>query len=88
MGAVKALLDHEHGDAQRGARAWAARLVIKPLVTSILVVTDGPEQNRDVNRKLEAALLHLEAGFSVTPPLAVVDHTADTAPERPKKGAA
>jgi hypothetical protein len=86
--AIKMLLDQEHSDAQRRTRAWAARLVLEPLVTHILVVTDTPEQNREVNRKLEAELLQLQAGFSVTTPLAVEDNPTVAAPERPKKGAA
>lgn len=86
--AIKTLLDQEHSDARRGARAWAGRLVLEPLVTHILVVTDSPEPNREVNRKLEAELLQLQAGFSVTTPLAVEDTSTATAPERPKRGAA
>jgi hypothetical protein len=86
--AVKALLDHAHSEAQGRARAWAARLVLEPLVTHILVVTDSPEQNREVNRKLEAELLQLQAGFSVTTPLAVEEDATPSAPERRKRGAA
>jgi hypothetical protein len=42
-------------------------------VTHILVVSDSPEQDLEVNRRVEAALSLLEAGFSVTVPLAVGD---------------
>ncbi|HWZ27605.1 MAG TPA: hypothetical protein VNX15_03535 [Gemmatimonadales bacterium] len=70
---IKALLDHEHGDAQRGARTWTGRLVLDALMTHILVVSDGPEQNREVNRKLEAELAGLKAGFALTAPMPVVD---------------
>jgi len=36
-------------------------------------VSDGPEQNYDGNQKLEAKLQELNAGFSITAPIAVVD---------------
>ena len=68
---VESLLDDEHTDAGRGARTWVGRLIVDDQVTHILVVSDGPDQDRDVNRKLEAELTKMEAGFLVTAPLAV-----------------
>jgi hypothetical protein len=68
---IKTLLDHENTDARRGARTWAARVVLERQVTHILVVSDSPEQDREVNRRLEAALQELDAGFSITVPLPV-----------------
>lgn len=71
--AIQTLLDHEHADAQRGARTWGGRVVLEQEVTLILVVSDSPEQNREINRKLEAELKALQAGFSITAPMAVED---------------
>ena len=68
---IKALLDHAHSDAERGARTWSGRVVHEEQVTHILVVADSPEQNHDVNRKLEAALQALKAAFSITTPMAI-----------------
>ena len=71
--AVQALLDHEHGDAGRDARTWTGRIVLDPLMTHILVVSDGPAQDREVNRQLEAAFAGLKAAFALTAPMPVVD---------------
>lgn len=68
---VKALLDQENVAAQRAARVWTGRIVVEPQITHILVVSDSAEQNREVNLRLEAALKELDAGFSLTTPLAV-----------------
>lgn len=42
--------------------------------THILIVSDGPERNHSINRRLEAELGRLGAAFSVTEPLEVADH--------------
>jgi len=73
---IKTLLDQENADAQRGARTWAGRVVLEQQITHILVVSDSPEQNHDVNRRLEAKLQELNAGFSITVPIAVADDVA------------
>ena len=69
--AIRALLDREAMDAKTRARTWEARLVAEDHVTHILVVSDSPEQDLDVNQRVEAELRDLEAGFSVTVPMAV-----------------
>jgi len=71
--AIKLLLDRAHTDAQRGARTWTGRVVVEEQITHILIVSDSPEQNHDVNRRLEAKLLELDAGFSMTMPVAVAE---------------
>jgi hypothetical protein len=78
---IKTILDQENADAQRTAKTWAGRVVVEQQVTHILVVSDSPEQNHDVNRRLEAKLQELHAGFSMTVPIAVADDpaTADSA---------
>ena len=69
--AIRAILDREAVDARTRARKWEGRLVAEEHVTHILVVSDCPEQNLAVNSRVEAELRALEAGFSVTAPMAV-----------------
>lgn len=68
---IQTLLDHEHSVARRGARTWEGRFVLEEQITHILVVSDSPDQDREVNRKLGVALNQLKAGFSLTVPMAV-----------------
>ena len=72
---IKTLLDHAHTEAQRGERTWTGRVVVEEQITHILIVSDSPEQDEAVNRRLEAKLLELNAGFSITAPIAVADDT-------------
>lgn len=69
---IQTLLDTEESGARRGARTWGVGLVVAQQGTRILVVTDTPDQHREVNRRLEATLDGLGAGFSMTMPMAVV----------------
>ena len=71
--AIKTLLDHAHTEAQRGERTWTGRVVVEEQITHILIVSDSPEQNHEVNRQLEAKLQELKAGFAITVPVAVSD---------------
>jgi hypothetical protein len=73
LATITNLLDNEHLDARRGERTWVGRVVTEQQVTHILVVSDSPEQNRDVNRRLEAELEQLQVDFSITAPMAVTD---------------
>jgi hypothetical protein len=73
LSGVKAILDREHTDARLLERTWEGRFVAEQQVTHILVVSDGPEQSHDVNRRLESALRDLGANFTITTPLAVAD---------------
>jgi len=73
LAAIKSLLVAEHQSAKDHAHTWEGRFVHEEEVTHILVVSDSPDQHQEANRKLEAALTALEAGFSLTAPLAVVD---------------
>ncbi len=68
---LQALLDQEHLEARNGARTWGGQVVLEPQVTRILVVSDSPAQDREVNRKLEAELRKLKAIFAISVPLAV-----------------
>jgi len=69
--AIKALLDLTHREAKLEARAWKGRLVVEEQITHILVVSDNPAQDTDLNRRLEADLRDLEVGFSITAAMAV-----------------
>lgn len=73
--AIKVLLDNAHTDAQRAGRTWSGRVVVEEQVTHILIVSDSPAQNHEANRRLEAKLQELNAGFSITVPVAVADDT-------------
>lgn len=68
---IRALLEGENLAALTGAGAWAGRLILEQRVTHILIVSDTPIQNREINCKLEAELERLHAVFSVTEPLVV-----------------
>jgi hypothetical protein len=68
---ITALLDREAMDAKTQARTWQGRLVAEEHVTHILVVSDSPEQDLEANHRVEAELRDLEAGFSVTVPMAL-----------------
>ena len=78
LGAVKALLEREHEAAGDGSGTWVSRLVFEERVTHILVVSDTPRQDLEVNRRLERKLRDLKAGFSVTTPLVVDDDSGPT----------
>lgn len=68
---VRALLEREHARAAGGDSTWKGRFVRENRVTHILVVTDSPDQGREINRRLEAGLKAIEAGFAITVPLAI-----------------
>lgn len=67
-GALRALLDEEHATAAREGRRWTGKLVYKQLVTHLLVVSDHPDQDRDINRRVEKCLKAISPGFAVTAP--------------------
>jgi len=73
LGAIQTLLDREHVDAQREARTWAGRIVREPKVTLILVVSDTPAQDREINHRLAVEVTLLQAALLITKPLAVAD---------------
>lgn len=73
---IATLLAHENDVARREGRTWRAKVVLERQVTHILVVSDRPEQDREVNLKLEAGLRDMKVGFSITAPMAVGDDVA------------
>ena len=79
---IRALLEGENLAALSGPGAWAGRLILEQKIVHILIVSDTPVRNREINSKLEAELERLDADFSVTEPLAIpkapepiVEHT-------------
>jgi hypothetical protein len=71
--ALKVLLDREQADATSRARTWASRLVAEEHVTHILVLSDSPLQDLKINRLVEAELHDLEAAFSTTTSVVVLE---------------
>jgi hypothetical protein len=71
--AIEDLLEEEHANAKLQTRTWQGRFVVEEQVTHLLVVSDSPDQALEVNRRLEAELNRLEAGFSISPPMALDD---------------
>jgi hypothetical protein len=76
LNAIRTLLETEHSEAQRAARTWTGKLVCEQPVTHILVVSDSPDQRREVNRRLERRLKQLKVEFSLTVPMALADDEA------------
>ncbi|TVP54324.1 MAG: hypothetical protein EA351_13465 [Gemmatimonadales bacterium] len=71
MGPIKALLEGAYQQAGLGAFAWEGRLINGDDITHILVVSDRPEQDLEVNHLLEAELNRLQAPFTITRALAI-----------------
>jgi hypothetical protein len=80
VGPMEALLDDGHEQARLAARIWEGRLIDGDDVTHILVVSDRPDQDLEVNRLLEAELSRLEAPFAITAAIAI---GGDSGPGRP-----
>jgi hypothetical protein len=68
---IRALVEGENLAALTGRGAWAGRLVLEKKVTHILIVSDTPVRNREINCQLAAELERLNADFSVTEPLVI-----------------
>ena len=71
LGTIRTLPNQETAASRSTSRTWAGRLLLDRNATRILVVGDSPEQNRDVNRRLETQLKNAGAGFSVSAPMAI-----------------
>lgn len=71
LDSVGAILKREQRDAGAGSRTWQGRLVSEEHVTHILIVSDSPAQDLEVNRRLEAALRAMDLGFTLTAPMPV-----------------
>lgn len=71
LGPMKALLDDGHAKATLAALIWEGRLINGNDITHILVVSDRPDQDLEVNQLLEAELNRLEAPFAITGAVAI-----------------
>jgi hypothetical protein len=71
--ALRDLLQDEQVLAKLDRRTWEGRFVVEEAVTHILVVSDTPDQQLRSNHRIEEELRRLEAGFLVTPPVALAD---------------
>jgi len=78
--AIRTLLDHEHRNAESSGRVWGGRVLHEPGNTYILIVSDNPLQDREVNRHIEAKLTELKATFGITVPMSVADDAAVRSP--------
>lgn len=68
---LRALLSEEHAKLADTRDTWEGRLVIEDRVAHILVLSNSPDLTRDSNRRIEAELSRMGAGFTVTVPLAI-----------------
>ncbi len=71
MGPMEVLIKSGHATAVLASRTWEGRLINGDEITHILVVSDSPDQNLEVNREMEAELKRLEAPFSITAPITI-----------------
>jgi hypothetical protein len=69
---IRELLERQNAVAALGGRTWSARLVTTRLV-HVLVVSESPQLDTDINRALEQELTHLGVHFLVTAPMRVSD---------------
>lgn len=69
---MQAILDAGHAEARARAQVWEGRFVNGEYITHILVVSGTPAQDRKVNHRLEAELMRLDAGYSVSVSLEIV----------------
>ncbi len=73
---IRSLLKEGTAAARGGAHRWSARLVLDRSATYILIVSDSPGRDHPMDRRLQDELRRLDAPFSVTEPLAVMDPDA------------
>ena len=70
---IKALLAQESREAARRKGVWQGRVVVEDRASHILVLSDSPDLDLQVNQRLEDALRAIDAAFAVTVPLAVTN---------------
>jgi hypothetical protein len=82
---IRWLLEVENLAALSRTGVWAGRLILEKKLTHILIVSDTPARNREINLKLEAELERLNAQFSATEPL-VIRNAAEAIAEHNASG--
>jgi hypothetical protein len=75
LSAIRTLLKEETVAVLASGRRWSGRLVLERDATHILIVCDAPGRDYAINFRLEAELLRLKAGFTVTEPMPVSPRT-------------
>jgi hypothetical protein len=73
LATIRRMLEHEHSDALAAERTWVSRVVRETRITHILIVSDDPATDRQINADIEAELAHLHVGFSLTAAMPVLD---------------
>lgn len=68
---MRAILAAGKAEARTMSRVWEGRFINGDDITHILVVSGSPARNDDINRRLEAELARLDAGYSVSIPVEV-----------------
>jgi hypothetical protein len=71
---IRGLLDRQNAAAVRDGRRWTARLVTTRLV-HVLIVSESPELDLDINRTLETELARLGVQYLMTSPMRVSDES-------------
>ena len=66
-------LDRERPEPGTESPRWTGQVVVEPQVIRILCVSDSPDLDQDVNRRLEKELTVMKARFAVTVPMPVED---------------
>ncbi len=74
MGPMKVLLENGHRQATLSALIWEGRLINGDDITHILVVSDRPDQDLEINHSLAAELSRLEAPYAITRAMALGEH--------------
>jgi len=68
---IRALIEKVRADAPLQEGAWEGRLVVDTSTAQILILSDSPDVDRALNRRIEAELRALDAGFAVSVPMLV-----------------
>jgi len=85
---LEELLDEEHLLAKQNRRTWTGRFVVEEQVTHLLVVSDTPDQELEVNRRVEGELKRLTAAYSITSPVEIADPDQGTLFKKRRPGPA
>jgi hypothetical protein len=72
MADIRGVLARQNAEAALEGRTWTARLVTTRLI-HVLIVSESPAQDLEINRTLEAELTQLGVQYLVTAPMQVSD---------------
>lgn len=74
--ALRTLLARVEKAAAKRDAVWEGRMVADERISHILVLSDSPDLDDTINRRIAAALHALDAAYAITVPLAVGDRHA------------